>query len=595
MKQKINYRLKKYNPPFFNFKTYKTATYNRYKHRLIAWYLLHEYSLDHALTHLAKYGSILRVLNNEFKQYKSEVEKLYQIDLNSDDKPFFKFMVLECKICKECGNRSTRNNEFCSNKCANKYKIKSEDYHKKLSDSLRNYHKNNTDRSEKNKKISNSVKLFWKNASPEDKVKLKVSGKPRTFKLNNQMIKERELEHNFTIDSTNYKGHSSTLSVHCNVCGANFDVLYRYISNNTFKCPTCLLKSENLSYFDKFKGILEEKDLELLEVNNKIASIRCKKHGIYKTAIGNVRLGSGCPKCNASKAEIELTKFIPNSVLNDRTIIKPLELDILSEEHKFAIEYDGLMYHSFGKNKSSKFNNFMFEKEDKNKHLKKTELCELKGIQLYHIFENEFLSKKDIWLSMINNKLGLSNRIYARKCNIKEITLKESRDFLDSNHLQGSINSSIRLGLFYGDELVEVMTFGKARIKKWKDLEYIELYRLCSKINFTVVGGSSKLLKYFERKYKPKGILSYANRRWSVGNVYEKLGFEFVSNTEPNYFYFEPKESILHSRNKFMKHKLEKVLENFDANLTETENMYINGYRKIYDSGNKVYVKPLVF
>jgi hypothetical protein len=282
-------------------------------------------------------------------------------------------------------------------------------------------------------------------------------------------------------------------------------------------------------------------------------------------------------------AETELLLLIEDSKHNDRILIKPLEIDILSNKHKLAIEYNGLMWHSDGKSKSSKFN----KRNNKNKHLIKTELVEEKGYQLFHIFENEWINKEK-WISVINSKLNNTERIFARKCIIKEINTKECSAFENANHLQSKGLSSVRIGLFYNNELVVVMTFGKSRFNK--NYQY-ELIRFCSLLNTTVVGGGSKLLKYFERNYNPTSIISYANRRWSKGNLYDKLGFELSHITGPNYFYFRVGENILFSRNMFQKHKLKDKLEIFDSKLTETENMFNNGYRKIFDSGNKVYVK----
>jgi hypothetical protein len=144
------------------------------------------------------------------------------------------------------------------------------------------------------------------------------------------------------------------------------------------------------------------------------------------------------------------------------------------------------------------------------------------------------------------------------------------------------------MGLYYNNILVSIMTFGKPRFNK--KVEY-ELIRFCTKKNLTVQGGGSKLLKAFEKTYKPKSLLSYANRRWSTGNFYIKVGFNFIENTKPNYFYFLPNEKILYSRNKFQKHKLKNLLDYYIEEKTETENMYNNNYRKIYDSGNKVFIK----
>lgn len=295
-----------------------------------------------------------------------------------------------------------------------------------------------------------------------------------------------------------------------------------------------------------------------------------------------------CPKCYPvrSKTQYEIYEWLKTYTVcsfNDRRLIAPKELDILTET--FAIEYDSQMYHSFGKSSVDWLDNVNI---DKNIHLRKTNNVESKGLQLFRIFSTEWELKEKIWKSVILSKLGKTKRIYARNCIIKEIDSKTTNDFLEANHLQGKAKQSVRIGLFHGESLVSVMTFGKSRYNK--NYEY-ELIRFCSEINTTVIGGASKLLKYFERKYSPKSLISYANRRWSQGNLYEKLGFTFLNDTTPNYFYFKGDLGLLHSRVQFQKHKLKDKLEHFDPNLTETENMFNNGYRKIYDCGNKVYVK----
>jgi len=320
---------------------------------------------------------------------------------------------------------------------------------------------------------------------------------------------------------------------------------------------------------------------------NKLEFMRfydCKETFMYKKLIEfNIEY-----KRKFSHIENEISKLINEVVMNTRQIIRPLELDIYSKENNFAIEYDGLMWHSYGKSKHSMFDNY--REEAKKKHLNKTELCEEKGIQLYHIFENEWLdkNKKEIWISMIKDKQGLNTKIGARKCTIKEVSTEEAKEFIDDNHMQGYINASIKIGLYYNNILISIMTFGKSRYNK--NIEY-ELIRFCTKKGYTIQGGGSKILKYFEKTYKPKSLISYANRRWSMGNFYIKSGFTFKEDTVPNYFYFHPKENILWSRNKFQKHKLSSILENFNKDDTETINMYNNGYRKIYDCGNKVFIK----
>ena len=144
-------------------------------------------------------------------------------------------------------------------------------------------------------------------------------------------------------------------------------------------------------------------------------------------------------------------------------------------------------------------------------------LCEKQGIQLIHIFEDEWKYKKEIVKDILKSKLGIFDlRIYARKCDIKEIDKNTASEFLSRNHLQGYIDSSIRYGLYYKDELVFVMTFRKNR--KNGSYDY-ELTRFASKTGVCVVGGVSRLLTTFKRNYKGS-LVSYADRRYCNGKLY---------------------------------------------------------------------------
>ena len=545
---KSNYlkKLKKYNQSFFNSFNNKTLL-KRYYHRLKAWYILNYFSnhinhnifdtleyqsiddksLFYFLKYLSKYTNLNKTVKT-FPNLKSVIELRYQ---TSDYKQIKYEILYGCKLCPNCSKRLKHGYKFCSSKCANEYKLKDPNFTRRISESLKKYYKV-TDNTKRYLKIKDTVNKMYQNMTPEE-IKHQCTNKNIAFTAYNNFSK-------------------------------NFPSL-------TLEC------SEKFFY------------------TNKYIPIKCQCGNRF---IGNKSTAfyPYCKRCNPSikhKVQNDILEFI-QSFINEtlstdtRTIIPPLELDIFIPSKKIAIEYDGLIWHSFGISKYSKFNTF--KKEDKNIHLIKTQKCHEKGINLLHIFENEWLNpiKKKIWKSVIISKMGNTKRIFARKCTIKLISSKSSTEFLESNHLQGSCFASINIGLFYKDDLVQVITLSKSRFSK--KYEY-ELLRMCSKINTTVVGGASKLMKYFERTYKPKSIVSYANMRWSDGNVYEKLGFQFSHDSSPNYFYFKVNENVLYSRNKFQKHKLKNILEIYDKNLSETENMYRNNFRKIYDCGNKVFYK----
>ena len=218
--------------------------------------------------------------------------------------------------------------------------------------------------------------------------------------------------------------------------------------------------------------------------------------------------------------EVEILNFIKEIYAGE--IIdgyrEQLEIDIYLPELKLGFEFNGLYWHS----EEYKYNNY---------HLNKTLYFKEKGIRIIHIFEDDWDSKKDIIKSQIKNYLGLTKtKIFARKCQIKEI---QSSEFLDVNHIQGNVKSVIKLGLYYNEELVSLMTFDQFEgRKKMLNAEY-NLSRFCNLLNTNVIGGASKLLNYFIKTYNPSRIISYADRSWSEGNLYYQLGFKLISESKP--------------------------------------------------------------
>jgi len=319
--------------------------------------------------------------------------------------------------------------------------------------------------------------------------------------------------------------------------------------------------------------------------------IKCPTHGIFEIRPKQlVFYKQGCSKCK-TKAQNSISKYIQEELhietkYNNRTVLNGKEIDIFIPSHNLGIEYNGLLFHSFGKTYP---NNIEYLNKTVDKI--KKELAQQEGVDLLFIWENEWIDniKQKIWKSLLKNKLRLiQNVIYARKCSIKEISNDIYKEFVEHNHLQGYAVSNIRLGLFYKDELIAVMSFSKPRYSNYQ----YELIRFCSKVDYRIVGGASKLLRYFERKYKPRSIISYANKRWSNGNLYHKLGFNLVKESDPNYWYIDSKMN-LYSRTSFQKHMLKDKLENYDKSKSELENMIDNEYRIIYDCGNYVFVKQI--
>lgn len=289
-----------------------------------------------------------------------------------------------------------------------------------------------------------------------------------------------------------------------------------------------------------------------------------------------------CTVCNpidsSSDSENNLFLFISNGydgliLRNDRTTIGK-ELDIYLPDLNLAFEYNGVFWHS---------DNF----KENNYHIDKTDMCEKLGIKLIHIWEDDWLFKNDIVKSRILNLLNCSNKIWARRCKILLVSNNDSRKFLNENHIQGYSISKINIGLFHNSELVSIMTFGGLRKSLGQNSKegYWELLRFCNKKNTSVVGGASRLFKFFITNYCPISIISYADRCWSNGNLYRRLGFSFVKKTKPNYYYVV--DGI--RRNRFSYRKDILVKRGYDKSLSESKIMKSLGYNKIYDSGSLKY------
>ena len=336
----------------------------------------------------------------------------------------------------------------------------------------------------------------------------------------------------------------------------------------------------------------QHKDILSIENNNyKIFCLECNEEFIINSHLylmRNIQQSTLCTNCNPinslqSDKENQLLKFISNNykyeiITSDRKILKPYELDIYLPDLKLAFEFNGLYWH-----------NELYK--DKKYHLNKTEECLKKNIQLIHIWEDDWNFKQDIVKSMILNKLNKSSlKIYGRKTEIKEVTdNKLIKTFLNKNHLQGFIGSKVKLGLFYENELVSLMTFGEKRLimksKSKSEFDY-EMLRFCNKLNTNVIGGASKLFKFFIRNYNPKEIITYADRSHSNGNLYEKLGLNFIHKTQPNYFYIVDKTR----KYRFNYRKNILISQGYDKNMSEHEIMLSRNIYRIYDSGSLKYI-----
>lgn len=238
----------------------------------------------------------------------------------------------------------------------------------------------------------------------------------------------------------------------------------------------------------------------------------------------------------SSKGEEEIKAFVESLGFKTSKYMvgrghNRFEIDIYIEDKKLGIEYNGLYYHAING----------INKRTRNYHFNKNSTAYSEGIELIQVWEDQWKNQQEIIKDIIAARLGIirGEKIYARQCEIREVSSKDYREFCMQNHVQGYRSASIRLGLYYKDILVQIASFNKARqysisTANVYDFEWI---RGCISSNNKVIGGTSKLLKHFISVYKPKNILCFSDWNLFSGKGYEMSGFHFEGFTGPDKFY----------------------------------------------------------
>lgn len=294
-----------------------------------------------------------------------------------------------------------------------------------------------------------------------------------------------------------------------------------------------------------------------------------------------------------SNGENELVEILheidPNLEIqrNVRYVISGRELDIYIPKLKLAIEFNPTVTHN-----SSVSDPWGGPPKPYNYHLLKSLQCEEKDIFLFHIFGYEWAHSNRIITSMLRNLLNSPiRRIYARKCEVREINSRTCCEFLNYNHRQHATVAPIRLGLYFQDELVSVMTFGKMRQTSGTGNEDLsdcyELSRFCSLLNTSVVGGASKLFSHFCKHYRPTRVRSFSDRAHAKGTLYATLGFTKIRESDPGYVWVDSRTDISYHRQNAQKHNLKTFLHDDSIDLAKTEKQIMeeHSFLQVFDCG----------
>ena len=331
----------------------------------------------------------------------------------------------------------------------------------------------------------------------------------------------------------------------------------------------------------KWNIIIEKYDSEKQYYH--IKCIKCNSNIVVAGTTMNSKLRSEvdpCTVCNpyipsyVSRKEIEVSEYIKllgfNIQTNVKTILKNSELDIFIQDKNIGFEFNGIYWHDE-----------RHKEQDYHKH--KTKNFLEKNIQIYHIWEDDWNFHNEIVKSRICSILGKTSKLDARKCKIRLLDNKTSREFFETTHLDGNVNSKIAIGAYFNDELVSCMSFSKSRFENVEN--QWELLRFSNKLFTNVRGIASKILSFFIKEYSPKAIISYAKIDWTPDNeksVYNALNFILESETPPAVYWVI--DGIRINRLNFTKQKL--IDQGFDNEKTAIEIMHERKYYRAFDTGN---------
>jgi len=517
-------------------------------------------------------------------------------------------------LCKECGAEVAFNEKQIdfNSYCVNHKKLAQIEWSKNNGFGAKQEPKQNLGKTKENcdfmKRRSESLMGTGVKAFTPEEIKENTAKRLATEAERGSRILKREKYNKWVAESlrrgmrvltdfSEVKTLKSEVIFQCELCGEKSTGLLIYLQQSekdlTYGCKKCThaqIGEANAQSFRKKESVWKEfsekvereQDLRIVTkyedyINNKqyleVVCLVCGKSSL-KTS-GNLQSGNRCYFCSKqgkSKWEGEMRDELVSRGVEvvEHFKIGRKEIDLVASfgERKIGIELNGLYWHC--------------EKEKgKNYHKEKHELAEANGLQLLQFYEDEWRDKKDIMLSLILSKLGVSERIFARNCKIVFPDRQSSSDFFGQNHLSGSTgNGKVRVGLKHDGVLVALVSFRPPFVSKYGE-GTIEIARFATKQGLQVVGGFSRILTHSIPILKEMGytqILTYSDKRTGTGNVYVQSGFTPVGDTDPDYFYTDFETRF--NRFKFRAAK----------GLTEAQVAEKNKVCKIFGVGSKIFL-----
>ena len=515
-------------------------------------------------------GNPSRLNERYIKRHRPDIHKevLNHIDLDISFKE--KLWYYSNNITKEhlciCGNKTTFNKKFsngykkyCSSKCAQsdsetknkrkktvleKYGVtnvaKNSDIRKKtVKTNIERYgHKSTFQNEGVRKKWSKNIKEKYDvdHIFQLDSVKSKIKDtmdekygqhytKTEDYKKKSIITNNSRYGKDWYTQTKEYKEIVKSTNIE------NFGVEHYFNSEDYRKKMDIILETLDVEYLSQTEEVknkimktkrnksskLYSKEFDIEYIENKDGYVKYKSQcghitnisvsGFFKRRVSGVELCTTCNPFYEYKAEREIKDFLINLDIKfkqNKYILPKLQLDFYLPDYKLGIEHNGLYWHS-------ELN------KDKTYHKDKTDTYNKTGIDIIHIWEDDWIYKKDIIKSNIINIINKVSSIDAKECIIKDVNITECDKFLNTNHILGSDKSTIRYGLYYKDNLVSIMTFINNNGK-------YELSRFCDILGTNIINGSKKLFEYFLVNYNER-VYSISENTVLNYRLFKELGF----------------------------------------------------------------------
>ena len=208
----------------------------------------------------------------------------------------------------------------------------------------------------------------------------------------------------------------------------------------------------------------------------------------------------------------------------ERDFIGRLGADIVVDDAKLIIEYDGLFWHCD-----------LYR--DRYYHIRKTLMANEKGYRLIHVFSDEWVRHPDLVKNRIANALGkwdvYSGKVIdAKDCVLRYITDHTDVKFLEENSLEPARPYNYVYGLYHEKSLVAAMY-----IMTGERGDVVTLQHYCTRKDLKVNGGARRIFKAFcDSRPNVEMFEMYSDVRWDDGNTFHEEGFKCVAMTEPECF-----------------------------------------------------------